>query len=296
VKDVVLITGANGHLAERLGIHLKEEFEVRYLTRKKSNKASYFLWDISNKFIDTDALIDCKHIIHLSGYPILNSWTKKNKKLMYDSRVKSAELLLEKCVENKIQPETFICASAIGIYSQDKSQKINENSPKGTDWLAKLATDWEAASTNFKTIGSRVIQMRISLIFSKNAGFLKYTLLSMKYGIAAMIGDHTKKINWIEVNDLARFIKKSIITNNMHGAYNLTSDDQLSQKDLINSIKETLYPICLVITIPISIIKAIIGERSKIMNSNIHLDTTKLKESGFVCKQNNFKQMLNNLK
>ena len=43
------------------------------------------------------ALIDCKHIVHLCGFNIMNRWTKKNRELMYSSRVLTANLLFNKC-------------------------------------------------------------------------------------------------------------------------------------------------------------------------------------------------------
>ena len=52
--------------------------------------------------------------------------------------------------------------------------------------------------------------MRISLIFSEKAGFLRYNILSMKFGLGAIIGDKNKIVNWIHVKDLARFIKESL--------------------------------------------------------------------------------------
>ena len=96
LKEIILITGANGHLAQMLGNYLKDEYEVRYLSRKKNNLPSYYYWNIDEKVIEINALKGCSHIIHLAGYPILNKWTVKNKELMYNSRVNSSKLLFDK--------------------------------------------------------------------------------------------------------------------------------------------------------------------------------------------------------
>ena len=88
----------------------------------------------------------------------------------------------------------MICASAIGIYNQTSIESLNETASKGSDWIARMVCDWEDSSNRFKKIGARVVQMRISLILDKNAGFLKYNLLSMRYGLGLILGDKNRKI------------------------------------------------------------------------------------------------------
>ena len=58
-----------------------------------------------------EKLLDCDYIIHLAGYSISNSWTTRNKAIMYNSRVEGANLLFDKCVEFNVFPEMFISLS-----------------------------------------------------------------------------------------------------------------------------------------------------------------------------------------
>ena len=92
MKEIVLITGSNGGLAKDVKKLLPKSYQIRSLTTKKQdvNGRTIFYWDINKKYIDIDALKGCNHIIHLSGYSILKPWTKKNKKLMYESRIDGA--------------------------------------------------------------------------------------------------------------------------------------------------------------------------------------------------------------
>ncbi len=294
MKDVLLITGANGHLAKFVSQYLNNDYEIRHLTTKmtSSSQNSYFHWNVKTGYLDPSALENCKHIVHLAGFPILKKWTRKNKKIMYDSRIESANLIFDKCKKMNVKPSTFISASAIGIYDQSLKSYVRENCPKGKTWLAKMASDWEDASNQFKTIGSRVIQMRISLIFSEKAGFLKYNLLSMKYGIGAIVGNKNRLVNWIYVKDIARFIKKSIMHNDYSGAYNLACDDKKSQEKFITEIKKTLFPYAIIINVPMFVVQFFLGERSQIIDTDLSLDTNKMKKQGFKCKINTLEQML----
>ena len=298
MKDAVLITGANGHLAKVVSQYLGKDYDIRHLTTKRETNSenSYFHWDIEKQYIDPKALENCKHIVHLAGFPILKIWTKKNKQTMYDSRIKSTKLIFDTCQKMNVKPKTFISASAIGIYGDPAQENIHESSPKGTDWLANMACDWENAANKFKAVGSRVVQMRISLIFSEKAGFLKYNLLSLRFGLGLILGERNRKVNWIHVKDIARFIEECIKKEKYTGPYNLACEDKKSQENFIKAIRRNLFPYSIVIKIPMRVVSFFIGKRAQIIGANLSLETKKMKEHGFKCKLNTLDQILENLK
>ena len=92
---------------------------------------------------------------------------------MYSSRINTANLLFEKCKALNIGLKTFISASAMGYYGFGSEKEVDENSSAGNDWLANLVVDWESAASQFKNIGARIINLRISLMMDKKSGFLK---------------------------------------------------------------------------------------------------------------------------
>ena len=117
MQDKILITGYNGALAQRLKSFLENDYELIYLTsnKKSVDNSSIYYWDIKKKYVDENALLGCSHIIHLCGYNIMNSWSKKNKAKMYTSRVDTANLLFKKCKKLGVKIKTFIGASAMDI-------------------------------------------------------------------------------------------------------------------------------------------------------------------------------------
>ena len=165
MKERIIITGYSGSLARKTTELLKDNYEIIGLTsnKKSVNNKNIYYWNTSTDEIDERALENCKHIIHLSGYSILKRWTKRNIRLMHESRIGAANLLFNKCKELNISPTTFISASAIGIYALNARGVKSENDKVGTDWIARMASDWEESAQQFKQIGSRIIKMRISL-------------------------------------------------------------------------------------------------------------------------------------
>jgi len=294
MKERIIITGYSGSLARRTTELLKDNYEIIGLTsnKKRVNNKNIYYWNTSTDEIDERALENCKHIIHLSGYPILKRWTKKNKRLMHQSRIGAANLLFNKCKQLNISPKTFISASAIGIYGLDARGIKSEKDKIGTDWIARMASDWEESAQEFKKIGSRVVQMRISLLMNKETAFLKYNLLSMKLGIGVVIGSKNKKISWIHVDDATNFIKEAITNENYKGAYNLATTKPISQEMFIKKIKERLFPYALIIRIPSFIIRLFLGKRSQIINTDVSINVDKLKKEGFIWKFYNFNEVL----
>ena len=294
MKERIIITGYSGSLAKITTALLKDDYEVIGLTSNKNtvNNKDIYYWNTSTNEIDEKALENCKHIIHLAGCPILKRWTKKNKILMHQSRIGAANLLFNKCKELNISPVTFISASAIGIYGLNAKGIKSEKDKIGTDWIARMASDWEESAQQFKQIGSRIVQMRISLLMNQETAFLKYNLLSMKLGVGVIIGSKEKKISWIHAHDAASFIKEAINNSNYKGAYNLATTEPISQGQFIKKIKEKLFPYALIIRIPFYLLQLFLGKRSQIINTDISIDVGKLKREGFIWKFYNFNEVL----
>jgi len=294
MKERIIITGYSGSLARKTTELLKDNYEIIGLTsnKKRVNNKNIYYWNTSTDEIDERALENCKHIIHLSGYSILKRWTKSNKRLMHESRVSASNLLFNKCKELNISPTTFISASAIGIYGLNARGIKSENDEIGTDWIARMASEWEKSAQQFNQIGSRFVQMRISLLINQETAFLKYNLLSMKLGIGVIIGSKEKTISWIHVDDAANFINEAITNENYKGAYNLATTKPISQERFIKKIKERLFPYALIIRMPSFIIRLFLGKRSQIINTDVSINVDKLKKEGFIWKFYNFNEVL----
>ena len=297
MKETVLISGRNGLLANRFWELQKSKYNIKFLStdKKKCDNISVFYWNIKNEFIDENALKDCDHIVHLAGYPIINSWTQENKKKMYESRINSTKLIYKYCKKLVIEPKTFISASAIGIYGLESEGIKDEKDITDTDWISRMAIDWEKSADIFKKINAKVVKMRISLIISKKSLFLKSYLLSMRFGIATLLGSKSRHISWIHIDDAVNFIDLAINNKKYNGTYNLATSKSLTQGELVKIIKEEKYPFCITFQIPARILAFILGKRSKIFMPNLVAKADKLKKLDFKYKYNSFREVIRSL-
>jgi NAD dependent epimerase/dehydratase family enzyme len=129
--------------------------------------------------------------------------------------------------------------------------------------------------------------LRISLILTKTTGFLKPILLSMKLGVAPILGNRKQSFEWIHLDDLTSFILFSLKNKNVSGAYNIATDKKTNQEEFLNIIKNKYFKYSLLLNIPTFVLKLLLGQRIKIVSSDIAVSVDKLKLTGFLFKYPN---------
>lgn len=284
MAEKVLITGASGALAQRVKhLLLEKGYNVITLTtnKKKANGKDIFHWNVSKKIVDPKALVDCSHIVHLSGYSIMKPWTTANKKLMYESRIDAAQLLYYSCKDLGVKPKTVISASAMGYYGIDVKELMSEDDAPTQDWLSQMCVDWEKATQSFQSLGSRVVHMRISLLLSKDSGFLQPTMLSMRLGAGVVFGSGKQNIEWIHIDDASKFVYYAIENQSITGAYNLATEQKWTQYEFMKFVKRKVAFYALLIKLPSFVLRLIFGGRSVILEGGCALSVNKLKATNF---------------
>ena len=122
----ILIAGGTGlvgtHLTQKL---LAKGHELSLLSRKKRNikGVKNVQWDVNKGTIDSSAFEGIDDVINLAGAGIADGrWTTKYKKVLLDSRNKSANLLHNELTKRNIQLKSYVSASAIGYYGDRKDE------------------------------------------------------------------------------------------------------------------------------------------------------------------------------
>lgn len=284
MKDVVLITGAGGSVAKVLAKKLENEYTVRFLTRSKKH-ANEFEWNIENGTVDENAFENVSHIIHLAGANISEKrWTLERKKEIISSRVDSAKLILNTLEKTNITLQSFISASAVGIYGAVTSEKIfKEEDEKGNDFLSEVVMLWEKAADDFlrKAVAARVVKIRISIVLSEKEGALKKMSLPVKLGIGSPIGTGKQYIPWIHINDLCSVFEFALKNKNMNGAYNASAPQHTDNENFTKEIAEVLEKPMFMPNIPGFIMKILFGELSVALLEGSRTSSEKLQNEGF---------------
>lgn len=284
-NKIILIAGASG----LIGTSLCESFRqqgiiVKTLStgRLSADNPHKFHWDPEKNKIDERCFEGVTHVINLSGANIAGGlWTKKRRKLIYNSRVEGTKLLFETAKRLNLSIEVYIGASASGFYGRrDNFPAAEEFEEKGKGFLSDVCADWEIEHRKFEAISKRVVIARLSNVLSAKGGFLMpFRMLSkLKLRLYFSKGNHFS--SWIHIDDVIDFINRTI-SSEINGIYNLSGGEE-SWCELQKSIYNFLGKQYLVISITPFSLKLMMGKMSELMLSGNLISNKKLRESVFV--------------
>ncbi len=100
----------------------------------------------------------------------------------------------------------LISASAVGYYGSRGDEILTESSPPATDFLGRVAVDWEREAMAAESFGVRVVTPRIGVVLGRGGGALAKMLLPFRLGIGGRIGDGSQWMPWIHLDDLVSMI------------------------------------------------------------------------------------------
>lgn len=298
MKEIVLITGANGLVAKELSKKLEKDYTVHFLTRKKQN-SNDFEWDIKKGTIDEKAFENVSHIIHLAGANISEKrWTDERKKELISSRVDSAGLLLKTLQKNNIRLKSFISASGINYYGTKTTEKIfTENDDPGNDFLSEVVILWEKAADDFKeqNVAERVVKVRTAVVLSEKDGALKKMLPPVKMGIGSPIGTGKQYMPWIHINDICSIYEFALKNSELDGAFNANSPQHTTNENLTKNMAEVLHKPLFMPNVPAFVLKLMFGELSEALLEGSRASSEKIQKAGFQFEFPELKRALEDL-
>lgn len=287
MKSKVLITGGSGLVGSHLSAKLHSGgYEVVHLSRSKNKSSKYqtFRWDIDKGFIEDGAFENVSHIIHLAGAGIADKrWSDKRKKELTSSRIKSANLIFSFLKTHDHEIETFISASATGIYGCDTGSvwQTEDQLPLGDDFLAKLTKSWESAADQFSDLGLRIVKLRMGLVLDKNGGLINKLLPMANLSLGSAFGSGKQFMSWIHINDLSNIFIKSIERHEIQNVYNAVAPNPLTNKEFVKQLSKVLGKPYFLPNTPSLILKLVLGELSSAILGGIRVSSKKIEEAGY---------------
>jgi uncharacterized protein (TIGR01777 family) len=238
----VLVTGASGLIGSALVPRLQEEgHAVTRLVRHAPGEGEV-AWDPEAGRLDGAALEGHDAVVHLAGENVAEGrWTPEKKARIRDSRLAGTRLLSETLARLERKPAVLASASAVGYYGSRGDELLREESPPGSDFLAGVCREWEAATTPAAEAGLRVVRMRFGIALSPHGGALANLAKLFQTNLGGHLGSGQQWISWIAIDDVAGAIRHLLAAEAVQGPVNVAAPNPARNKEFAQALGQVLH-------------------------------------------------------
>ena len=243
---IILVSGATGLVGSALLPSLREhgclcKRLVRTGHAGAGSSAGDVQWDPNAEQLDPGAFAGVDAVVHLAGENIAGRWSAEKKEAIRESRVRGTRLLAETLAGMANPPATFVCASAIGYYGSRGGEILTEASAAGSDFLAEVCHEWEAAAAPATKKNIRVVNLRLGVVLSAGGGALKKMLPPFRLGLGGPIGNGKQYWSWIAIGDVIGAIEHALNTPAVSGAVNVVAPNPATNAEFTAALGRALH-------------------------------------------------------
>ena len=246
----VVIAGGTGFLGRPLADALAaDRHEVVILTRGAPDRrvaaagTRFATWTPgSQRGAWTAEIEGAGAVINLAGESIAaRRWSTAQKHRILDSRVQATRSLVETIRAAARPPQVFISGSAVGYYGPLGDEIVTEEQPTGSDFLATVCAQWEAAAARGAGAATRVVCMRTGLVIEKDGGALPKMLPPFKLGAGGPVGSGRQYWPWIHRDDWIALVRWIIETQSASGPINATAPNPVTNAEFSRALGRAMH-------------------------------------------------------
>ncbi|WP_432565013.1 TIGR01777 family oxidoreductase [Kineococcus sp. SYSU DK003] len=238
----IVVSGASGLIGRHLVAHLRGAgHEVLVLVRRSEREPHEISWDPSTGSLDPERLGRLDAAVNLSGAGVGDRrWNDAYKDVITRSRTETTSTLVAALLALDERPEVLVNASAIGAYGDGGDTVLTEDSPWGTDFLAGVVQDWEAATAPAAAGGIRVALARTGLLANPTGGALGQLMPLFRLGLGGSLGSGRQWWSLISMPDELAALE-FLLTRPVSGPVNLVCREPATNLAVTAALGEALH-------------------------------------------------------
>jgi uncharacterized protein (TIGR01777 family) len=298
----VFITGGSGligrHLVERLiergdqpvilsrrSDQIRRDPAMRGRTVVQGDPAVPGRWEAE--------LEGCDAVVNLAGHNIFGArWNAEVKRKIRDSRVLGTEQLVAAIARAKTRPRVLVQASAIGWYGPRGDDVLTEESPPGSDFMARVCREWEEAAQPAQAMGLRVARVRIGIVLARGGGALAVMTPIFRWlplGAApvgtggGLFGPASGQqwMSWIHIDDLVRILLLALDNPEAQGPLNGTAPNPVRNAEFSKTLAKVLWRPFIPLGPPDALLEVVLGEVAQVITKGQRVVPARVRTLGY---------------
>jgi uncharacterized protein (TIGR01777 family) len=268
----VTVTGATGRVGGALvGALLARGDEVTVLSRspEKARRAlgvDAVAWSPLEEAAPRAGLDGRDAVVHLAGEDVAQRWTEDAKRRILESRENGTRNLVAGLREAAPRPGVLVSASAVGWYGPRGDERLTEDEPAGSDFLAEVVTAWEREADRATDVGLRVVEVRTGVVLDKDGGALSKMLPFFKLGIGGPVAGGKQYLPWIHLDDIVGIYLAALDGHDWSGPVNATAPEPATNKDFSHALGRAIHRPAFA-PVPGLAVKALYGDMAEMVTA-----------------------------
>ena len=286
----VLISGGSGFIGHHLAADLvKDGHDVVVLSRSAVPKnpqsgVRYVTWDARSASGDwVKELSGAQAVVNLAGASIGSwPWTKRRMAQLLSSRLSSTGALVQALARTpaELRPPALVSASGIDYYGDRGDEVITEDSTPGDSFLARLSEQWESAAQKAEPFGVRVVRIRTSMVFGREAYAFQLLTLPFRLFVGGPLGNGRQWFTWIHIDDIVGLYRLGLDDPRVSGPVNAVAPDIRRERDVAKEIGRVLHRPA-VIRAPAFALKLVLGQEAQLLLHGRRAEPAKSRSYGY---------------
>jgi len=232
----VVIAGGSGFLGSALASSLRVDHHDITIVTRHPHVHDEVPWTDLPMVVDG---VDV--VINLAGESLADGrWTAARKASILDSRVNATDAVVKAMSTAAQRPRAFLNASAIGFYGAQGDGAVAEESPPGSDFLAHVCVQWEAAAMAAAWM-TRTVLLRTGLVLDRNGGALPKLALPVRLFAGGRAGSGNQYWSWIDREDWVRMVRWAIDNETINGPLNVTAPSPATNREFMQALAQALH-------------------------------------------------------
>ena len=285
----VLISGGSGFIGSHLVASLVNDgHDVVVLSRRPepmntARGVRYVTWDARSANGDwVKELSGAQAVVNLAGASIGSwPWTRRRMAELLSSRLSATAALVQALERTPAQrPPVLVSASGIDYYGDRGDEVITEESQAGDSFLARLSQQWETAAQKAEPLGVRVVRIRTSMVFGREAFAFRLLTLPFRLFVGGPLGNGRQWFTWIHIDDIVGLYRLALEDPRVSGAVNAVAPDIRREGEVAKEIGRVLRRPAL-IPVPAFVLKLVLGKEAQLLLHGRRAEPAKARGYGY---------------